>query len=99
MENENAKILWAIRFQLQKTPENGANKIDMAIYDKQTSNQTLLESTVCQVGAIVDKAGKKQEKYTELLAGIKQLYKSKSVKQINIILTFSDVTMRSKGKD
>lgn len=39
MKNENAKILWGIPFQLQKAPENGANKIDMAVYyDKQTNN-------------------------------------------------------------
>ena len=31
MENENAKILWDVSFQLQKAPENGANKIDMAV--------------------------------------------------------------------
>ena len=81
MENENAKILCDVPFQLQKAPENGANKIDMAVYNKQTNNWTLLEGTVCQVGTtIADKTVKKQEKYTELRAGIKQLYKNTSVK-------------------
>ena len=46
MENENAKILSDVPFQLQKAPENGANKIDMAVYNKQTNNWTLLEGTV-----------------------------------------------------
>ena len=85
VENENAKILWDILFQLQKAPENEANKIDMAEYDKQTYNWTLLEGKVCQVGTIADKTAKKQENYAELRVGIKQLYTSTSVKQINII--------------
>ena len=85
MKNENAKILWDVPFQLQKAPENGANKIDMAVYNKLTNNWTLLEGTVCQV---TTETAKKQEKYTELRAGIKQLYKNKSVKQINIVFDF-----------
>ena len=88
MENENANILCDVPFQLQKAPENGANKIDMAVYNKQTNNWTLLEGAFCQVGTIADKTAKKQEKYTELRAGIKQLYKNTSVKQINIVFDF-----------
>ena len=34
MEYENTKILWDVPFQLQKAPENGANKIDMSVYKK-----------------------------------------------------------------
>ena len=60
----------------------------MAVYNKQTNNWTLLEGTVCHVGTIVDKTAKKQEKYTELCAGIKQLYKNISVKQFNIVFNF-----------
>ena len=37
---------------------------------------------------IADKTAKKQEKYTELRAGIKQLYKNTSVEQINIVFDF-----------
>ena len=50
MENENVKILWDVPSQLQKALENGANKIDMAVYNKQTNNYTLLGGTFCQVG-------------------------------------------------
>lgn len=89
MKNENAKILWGIPFQLQKAPENGANKIDMAVYyDKQTNNWTLLEGTVCQIGTLADKTLEKKETYQELRAGIKQLYKSTRVKEINIVFDF-----------
>ena len=34
-ENANAKILWDTPFQLESAPENGANKNDIAILDKQ----------------------------------------------------------------
>ena len=60
MENENAKILWDVPFELPKAPENEANKIDMTVYNKQTNNWTILEGTVCQVGTIAGKTAKKQ---------------------------------------
>ena len=94
MESENTKILWDVPFQLQKAPENGANKIDMAVYNKRTNNWTQIEGTVCPVGAIAFKTAKKQEKYTELRAGIKrQLYKNTSVKQINVVFEFLNKSM------
>ena len=94
MESENTKILWDVPFQLQKAPENGANKIDMAVYNKRTNNWTQIEGTVCQLGAIAFKTAKKQEKYTELRAGIKrQLYKNTSVKQINVVFEFLNKSM------
>ena len=82
MEKENVNFFGGVPFQLQK------NKIAMAVYDKQTDNWTLLEGTVCQVGTIEDKIVKKQEKYTELRAGIKQLSKSTSVTKINLVFDF-----------
>lgn len=57
-------------------------------YDKQTNNWTLLEDTVCQVCTFAGKTPEKQEKYPELCAGIKQHYKSKRVKQMNIVFNF-----------
>ena len=60
----------------------------MAVYNKQTNNWTLLEGTVCQVGTLADKTAKKQEKYTELLAGINNFIKiqalNKSILYYNI---------------
>ena len=75
-------------FYLQKAPQNGANKIDMSVYDKRNNSWTLLEGTICQVGTIADKTNKKQEKYTELRAGIKHLHKPKDIRQINIVFDF-----------
>ena len=47
VENERAKIMWDLEFHLQKAPQNHANKIDMAIYDKERKQWLLLEGTVC----------------------------------------------------
>ena len=55
MGNANAKILWDTSFQLDSAPENGANKIDMAILDKQGKSWLLIEGTVCQVGRMKKK--------------------------------------------
>ena len=88
VENDEAKIYWDVPFHLQKAPQNGANKIDMSLYDKRNNSWTLLEGTVCQVGTIADRTNKKQDKYTELRAGIKQLHKPKSIRQINIVFDF-----------
>ena len=99
MENENAKIIWNVPFQPQKAPENGANNIDMAVYDKKTNKWTLLNTLSAKLAHfsinIANKKAKKQEKYTEICAGIKTFYKSTSVRQINMFFTFSEATMRS----
>ena len=58
----------------------------MAVYNKQTNNWTLVEGTVCQVGTIACKTAKKQKKFADLCEGIKELYKSPSVKQISSFL-------------
>ena len=53
VENADAKILWDTPFQLES--ENGANKIDIAVLDKQGKSWLLIEGTVCQVGRIKEK--------------------------------------------
>ena len=72
MKNENLKILWAEPFPISEGIRKWANKIDTAVYDKQTNDWTLVEGTVCQVG----KTAKKQKKFADLREGIKELYKS-----------------------
>ena len=42
-------------FILEKPPENGANKPDVIVHDKETNIWTLLEGTVCQVDRIEDR--------------------------------------------
>ena len=88
LENEKAKIYWNVPFILEKPPENGANKPDVIVHDKQTNIWTLFEGTVCQVGKIAERFKGKQTKYIELHAGIKREYKSTSMHQINIVFDF-----------
>ena len=85
LENEKAKIYWNVPFILEKPPENGANKPDVIVHDKETNTWTLLEGTVCQVDKI---ESKKNKQNTELRAGIKREYKTTSVYQINIVFDF-----------
>ena len=84
-KNEKAKIYWNVPFILEKPPENGANKPDVIVHDKETNNWTLFEGKVCQVDKIADPFKEKQTKYIELHAGIKREYKSTSIYQINIV--------------
>ena len=90
LENEKAnfKIYWNVPFILEKPPENGANKPDVIVHDKETNIWTLFEGTVCQVDKIADRFKEKQTKCIELRAGIKREYKSTSVYQINIVFDF-----------
>ena len=75
-------------FILKKPPENGANKPDVIVHDKQINIWTLFEGTVCQVVKIAERFKGKQTKYIELRAGIKREYKSTSIHQINIVFDF-----------
>ena len=88
LENEKAKIYWNEPFIIEKPPENGANKPEVIVHDKETNTQTLLEGTVCQVDKIADRVKGKQTKYIDVRAGIKREYKSTSVYQINIVFVF-----------
>ena len=63
----------------EKPQENGANKPDVIVHDKETNIWTLFEGTVCQVDKIADRLKEKQTKYIELRAGIKREYKRTSV--------------------
>ena len=49
-------------FYLPEPPEDGANKIDMALHDIQKKEWLLLEGTVCGIGKIADRTSKKQMK-------------------------------------
>ena len=88
LESEKAKIYGNVPFILDKPPENGANKPDVIVHDKETNMWTLFEGTVYQVNKIAERFKEKQTKYAELRAGIKREYKSTSVYQINIVFDF-----------
>ena len=91
VENANAKILWNTPFKLESAPENGVNKIDIAVLDKQGKPWLLIEGTVCHVGRVKEKTSMKQEKYIALRKGIKNLYKDHTVTQINAVFDFLGV--------
>lgn len=88
VENEHAKILWNTEFYLPKPPANGANKIDIAVHDVKKKEWLLLEGTVCGVGKIKDRSIKKQNKYTDLRKGIKELHSKHKVTQVNIVINY-----------
>ena len=88
IENDKAKIMWNTAFYLPEPPEDGANKIDIAVYDIQRKERLLLEGTVCGIGKIGDRTSKKQMKYRDLRSGIKQMYPSHKVTQANIVFDF-----------
>ena len=58
LESEKAKIMWDIEMCLEKAPGNHANKIDIAMMDKEKKNWLLLEDTVCTVGNISERNNK-----------------------------------------
>jgi hypothetical protein len=63
VENTQAKLIWNIEFHIRRKPENNANKIDIAIMDKEKKRWLLIEGTVCGIGLINDRIKLKQEKY------------------------------------
>ena len=58
-----------------RTPSSDANRIDMSVWDEVKNKWYLLEGSVCQVGKKKEKTERKEEKYTELRAVIKDVYK------------------------
>ena len=88
VENANAKILWDTPIQLESFLENAADKIDIAVLDKQGKSWLLIEGTVCQEGRMKKKTSMKQENHIDLRKGIKNLYKDHTVTQINVVFDF-----------
>lgn len=88
MENEKAKIMWDVEFHLETAPLNGANKIDMAVLDKEEKVWNLIEGTVCTVGLIKEKTELKFNKYRELRTGIKRMYPEHCVRQLTIVFDY-----------
>ena len=73
---------------LREPPEDGANKIDMAVHDIQRREWLLLEGTVCGIGNIADRTIKKRIKYRDLRSAINQMYPQHRVTQVNIVFDF-----------
>ena len=68
-----AKTNWGILFQLEKVPENGANRADIAVRDKVSKTWILIERTVCSVGSIEEQTRHKYKNYREQRAGMKRI--------------------------
>ena len=49
IEDSLAKINWNIEFHIEKKPENNANKVDIAVMDKQRKTWLLIQGTVSAV--------------------------------------------------
>ncbi|XP_067056937.1 uncharacterized protein [Acropora muricata] len=88
IENSLAKINWNIEFHMEKKPENNANKVDIAVMDKEKKTWLLIEGTVCGIGLISDRWKTKQDKYRELRAGIRHQYPDYKVNQVNVVFDF-----------
>ena len=85
IENLRAKIYCNIEFHMEKKPEDDANKVDIAVMDKEKKTWLLIEGTVCGIGLISDRWKTKQDKYRELRAGIKHQYPDYKVNQVNVV--------------
>ena len=73
-ENNKAKILWDIPWQLEKCPKNGANKPDISMLDMKNKEWSLVEGTICTPGTIIaERTKNKCNEYVDRL-GIKNLY-------------------------
>ena len=91
-ENNQAKILWDIPWQLETCPKNGANKPDISILDKKNKVWSLLEGTIRIPGTIAERTKYKQrKKYVDLRLGIKSLYPGYKVKLITIVFDYLGV--------
>jgi len=89
MENDKSKIMWNTPFKLERAPENGANKPDIAVMNKEDNTWLIIEGTICQVGKIAEKTTLKQIKYNDLRKELKNLYKDcREINQINIVFDF-----------
>ena len=73
---------------MEKKPENNANKVDIAVMDKEKKVWLLIEGTVCGIGLMSDRWKTKQDKYRELRTGIKQQYPDYKVNQVNVVFDF-----------
>ena len=73
---------------MEKKPENNANKVDIAVMDKEKKTWLLIEGPVFGIGLISDRWKTKQDKYREVRAGIKHQYPDYKVNQVNVIFDF-----------
>ena len=88
VENSRAKIFWDIQHLLSTCPEEGANKPDIIVLDKEKDMAYVIEGTICEIGKIEERTLTKQNKYTDLRYGLKRLYSLDTTIQINVVMDF-----------
>ena len=88
VENSRAKIFWDVQHLLSTCPEEGANKPDIVVLDKEKDMAYVIEGTICEIGKIEERTLTKQNKYTDLLYGLKRLYSLDTIIQINVVMDF-----------
>ena len=84
-ENNKAKVLWDILWQLEQCPKNGANKPDISILDKKSKEWSLVKGTIYKPGTVAERTKYKQNKYVDLRLGIKNLYPGYKVRLITTV--------------
>ena len=88
VENSRAKIFWDVQHLLSTCPEEGANKPDIVVLDKEKDMAYVIEGTICEIGKIEERTLTKQNKYTDLRYGLKRLYSLDTIIQINVVMDF-----------
>ena len=73
---------------LSTCPEEGANKPDIIVLDKEKDMAYVIKGTICEIGKIEERTLTKQNKYTDLRYGLKRLYSLDTIIQINVVMDF-----------
>ena len=68
--------------------EEGANKPDIVVLDKEKDMTYVIEGTICETGKIEERTLTKQKMYTDLRYGLKRLYSLDTIIQINVVMDF-----------
>ena len=94
-----AKILWDIPWQVEKCPQDGANKPEISILDKKNKEWSLVKGTIFTPGAIAERTKYKQNKYVDLRFGIKNLYPGYKVKLITMVFDYLGAYYKDLDKE
>ena len=83
-----SKDFWDVQHLLSTCLEEGANKPDIVVLDKEKDMAYVIEGTICETGKIEERTLTKQNKYTDLRYGLKRLYSLDTIIQINVVMDF-----------
>ena len=88
VENSKAKIFWDVQHLLNTCPEEGANKPDIVVLDKEKDMAYVTEGTICEIGKSEERTPTKQKKYTGQRYELKRLHSLGTIIQINVVMEF-----------